>query len=141
MTDEQVKKGLECCTKDGTIKELCKKQCPYYEDCHTRGEDDKRIYSDALVLINRLEEENKELRALCRKKSNGMKLDEWVKMIVRADYGVKFVDMDVIKEQIRKQTAKEIINDLFNACDGSPNDCVEPDHIFYLAKKYDVEVE
>lgn len=55
MTDEEVKKGLECCTKDGTIEELCKGQCPYYEDCHTRTGDDKRIYADALALINRLE--------------------------------------------------------------------------------------
>lgn len=44
-------------------------------------------------------------------------------------------------EQVRKDTAKEIIAKLLSECDASPNDCVEPDYILRLAKQYSVEVD
>lgn len=42
--------------------------------------------------------------------------------------------------EIKKQVAKEIIDSLLSECDSSPYDCVEPNYILYLAKKYGVEI-
>lgn len=54
MTDQEVKKGLECCTCDKCTEQ----DCPYHSfgDCHSRVE------KDALALINRLEEEKEQIR-------------------------------------------------------------------------------
>lgn len=59
MTDEQVKKALETCTTLRYQVGGCK-QCPYEDDCNNGTQD--QLYKDALALINRLEEENKQLR-------------------------------------------------------------------------------
>lgn len=55
MTDEQVKKGLECCSNTRVDNGLCY-ECPYvYEGCPL-------LYKDALALINRLEGEKEQIR-------------------------------------------------------------------------------
>lgn len=118
MTDEEVKKGLECCAR--ASQESWCGICPYHKNkepllCTTK------MARDALALINRMVEENKELRALCRKKSNGMKLDEWVKMVNEADCGIKLVDTNAIEEQIRKEIAKQILQSFAQFRAVSPN--------------------
>lgn len=49
MTDEEVKKGLECCLNLRQNNYMCD-ECPYTNDCFGLDE-------DALALIKRLEEE------------------------------------------------------------------------------------
>lgn len=48
---------------------------------------------------------------------------------------------EAFNQEIKKQVAKEIIDSLLSECDSSPYDCVEPNHILYLAKKYGVEID
>lgn len=50
MTDEQVKKGLECCAHCKVDNSKCYDECPYADDCFG-------LYKDSLALINRLESE------------------------------------------------------------------------------------
>lgn len=57
MTDEEVKKGLECRLSLRQNNDMCDK-CPYTNDCFGLDE-------DALALIKRLEEENKILKEQC----------------------------------------------------------------------------
>lgn len=62
MTDEQIKKGLECCTSFTERIDCFNKMCPYTNDCYSTIGDEKQIFVDALALINRLEEEKKKVR-------------------------------------------------------------------------------
>lgn len=103
MTDEEVKKGLECCA----VEVKCN-ACPYVTDRNCR----EQMNTDALALINRLEQENAELRDLCRKKSNGMRLNDWLRMTHEANYEIKLVSSKEIEDQIRKETAKVLIEEL-----------------------------
>lgn len=150
MNDEEVKKALEACTTLRYKVGGCK-QCPYEDDCNNGTQN--QLYADALALINRLEDENKklsdknkELRALCREKSNGMKLDKWVRMLQEADYGIKFVDnayLEREKEQIRKETAIALIEELEYYSSYENTDlkggisCLKQ----YVHEKYSIEVE
>lgn len=155
MTDEEVKKGLECCA----VEVKCN-ACPYVTDRNCR----EQLNTDALALINRLEKENKklsdknkELRALCREKSNGMKLDKWVRMLQEADYGVKLVENDneqieVLRNRINRlesdlycaeakaqgKTAKDILQSLAQFRAVSPT---LSKTWYALAEKYGVEVD
>lgn len=165
MTDKQVKKGLEYCA----VEVKCN-ACPYITDRNCR----EQMNTDALALINRLEEENADkerytIELYNRAREAERELNKWKQAFVEFD---KFGDMttpiglfpinetgmrklvdycntklteinrlEAEKEEVCKETAKDIINDLFNACDSSPYDCVEPSYIVYLAKKYGVEVE
>lgn len=112
MTDEQVKKVLENCSTWRYEKGGCK-QCAYCDDCdHGTG---NYLFSDALALINRLEQKNKtlldknkELRELCRKKSNGMNIKDWVRMTQEANWGIKLVDKQEEIKLIRKEVLREI---------------------------------
>lgn len=137
MTDEQVKKVLENCIMWRYEKGGCK-QCGYCDDCDNGT--GNQLFKDALALINRMEDENKklldknkELRVLCREKSNGMKLDKWVRMLQEADYGIKLVDKQEEINQIRKETAKEILDEISKSCRGI--------FIDKLYKKYGVDVK
>lgn len=58
MTDEEVKKGLECCVICKERIDCFDKHCPYIHDCYNVLRDEKQLDKDALALINRLEEEN-----------------------------------------------------------------------------------
>lgn len=60
MTDEQVKKGLECCA-DSNL-DCSTKVCPYFRECYSAIGNEKQIFVDALALINRLEEEKEQIR-------------------------------------------------------------------------------
>lgn len=91
-------------------------------------------------------EEVKKGLECCLDRTKGCKIcpyydDEDCLYAVRKDTLVLINRLEQEKEQIRKETAKGIINDLFNACDASQYDCVEPNYIFYLAEKYGVEVD
>lgn len=106
MTDKEVKKGLKCCT----VEAKCN-ACPYVTDRNCR----EQMNTDALALINQLEEKNKtlsdknkELRELCRKKSNEMNIKDWVRMIQEANWGIKVVDKQEEIKLIRKEVLREI---------------------------------
>lgn len=130
MTDEQVKKGLERCI-GGIAK--CDKWCPYYE---IDGNCSPQLKSDALALINRLEEENKklsdknkELRSLCCEKSNGMKHGTWVRMLQEAYCA---------EAKAKGKTAKDILQSFAQFRAVSP----ALSKVWYaLAEKYGVEVK
>lgn len=55
-TPEDVKKGLECCGKSAITCDVC----PYYGECHLPFGSDPE--SDAIALIQQLEEEKKQLQ-------------------------------------------------------------------------------
>lgn len=57
MTDEQVKKGLECCANvTGVDGDLCH-ECPY-QPSYIENADCRCLIKDALALINQLEKES-----------------------------------------------------------------------------------
>lgn len=62
MTDNEIKKALECCSNhDGSKGELCETECPYQNNCYDK-EKGIDFLRDALNLINRLEAENERLK-------------------------------------------------------------------------------
>lgn len=102
MTDEQVKKGLECCGDE--VNTPCKK-CPYYDDCYpnqTLSLKTPKVFKDALALIKRLEEE---------------------------------------KEQIRKETVKEVLLDLKGLLEGYVDKHSKETLFAQKCRLYDIEVE
>lgn len=65
MTDEQIKKALECCIKlnaEPSNFEICKKDCPYKFNCCDR-EKGISVEKDILDLINRQQKTIERLKA------------------------------------------------------------------------------
>lgn len=136
MIDEQVKKGLECCSDRG----ITCKDCPYVrENCCS-----EILAKDALALINRLEEENTRLKQNYEDLYNiKRKLED--ELIERgfAEYahGDFRILSDEEKEQIRKETAEDILTRIA--------DIATEDHVAIrrytwfkeFAEKYGVEEE
>lgn len=127
MTDEQVKKGLECCVEWRYKAGGCE-QCAYKKDCDNGTQN--QLYEDALALINRLETE-------CADKERYT-----IELYNRAR------EAEREKEQIRKETAKEILQDIEYGIANTPYYRFNPmitreieSIVSHIQKKWNVEVE
>lgn len=135
-TDVEIEKALECCLdyECGNCTD-----CPYYEEkspmCLTR------LAKDALDYINRLKSAIAEAQALCRKKVGDLKANDWIKMMKLAGYEVNLVSEKEKMEQVRKETAKEILQDLKGLLEGYIDTRTGETLYKQLAEKYGSEVE
>ena len=124
MKIEQIKKALECCEDS----EKCD-VCPYYGSIHCQ----EILIKDAIGFINRQQTEIERLKT-----ENGY-----------FERNMKSV-LEIEKENIRKETAKEILNEILfvESVEGwEENEQLVKfgnkivDKIEELAKKYGVEIE
>ena len=105
MTDEQIKKALECCVKlnaEPINYEICKKDCPYKFNCCDK---EKGIYfeKDVLDLINRQQKTIKTLRN-CVEQHH----------IIRKDGKSP---LSLLTEEIKAEAIKEFAERLKNSLD------------------------
>ncbi len=137
MTDEEIEKALTQC---GDLSEFDCTGCPLEGNalCFSI------IRENALNYINRLKAKNKELQDKNRRVLDWKRRQEKFnnEMIDRFDEELK-----KLKEQIRKDTAKEILQELFGAREFEPlydrdtSGYVRLKEIKELSKKYGVEVD
>lgn len=103
MTNKQVEEAMQYCKshRDCYDKEA-NTVCPLYNEhdynCHTIFE-----------LYNRLKRETTKVRGLCKKKVGDLKINEWIEIMTTAGYEVTATSLKEQVEQIRTETAKEII--------------------------------
>lgn len=98
MTDEQIEKGLICCLADDACK-----YCPYYDKCDTH----LILLRDINDYINRIKSENKKLKDTL----NAIESD-----LINARGNLENC-LDE-KEQIRKDTAKELFKKILDSFKG-----------------------
>lgn len=88
-------------------------------------------------------EELAEAKELCRKKVGDLKINEWIKIMTLAGYEVKATSWQEKFEEVRKETAKEILAYVGNLYEDGDDLFQMKDYQWYknLCKKYGVEVE
>ena len=123
MTDVEIEKALVLCGYRTSAE--CK-DCPIDQQHKDECQCGTILVKNALAYIERLKEKIAEAKKLCKKKVGELKTNEWIKIMTLAGYEVNAVEDKKLIEQIRNDTAKEIINSLLSECDASPDDCVDP---------------
>ena len=74
LTDEQIIKALECCSKDRALTTKdCLHECPYFNVLNCQ----RNCMRDALDLINRLQAENERLKETNKNMSAYVKGNNW----------------------------------------------------------------
>ena len=94
MTDDEIIKALECCSKDGMLN--CR-NCPYEESCNMGRND---IQKDALDLINRQKAEIESLEV-------STTICEWRKLFIDNARLVRANEENVFVKAIKEQAIKE----------------------------------
>lgn len=141
MTDEEIEKALHCIKGE----ELPCKDCSY----HVRQFNCRAfVIADTLDYIKRLKSENAEAKELCKKKVGDLKVNEWIRIMTAAGYEVTAISLTEHVEQIRKETAKEVLQKVRKHYPPSRedtratlDDCYMLDVLDDIAKQYGVEVD
>ena len=142
MTDEQIEKA------EKSLKWVVNQLPDNLDDSN----EDKmlkciRLFcKNGVAAIDSLKAANAEAKELCRKKIGDLKVNEWIKIMKLAGYEVNAVSQPEQIEQIRKETAKEISQSLFDMAKEqgkhpmiTPVDWVK--NVKNLAKHYGVEID
>ena len=145
MTDEQIEKMLN---------DTYRNMCDGYQDSLAYGgkgdpafEEEIDNLGEVIDYIKRLKAEASEAKELCRKKVGDLKVNEWIKIMKLAGYEVNAASQQEQVEQIRKETAKEILQELWMLQesitdeDGQTGQFIFAENIPSLAKKYGVEID
>ena len=117
MTDEQIKKALECCIKlnaEPRNWKICKKDCPYKFNCCDRKKGTS-VEKDILDLINRQQAENNRQKAEIEKLqlSRKQKLKEIERLQVRLKKERhQFEDVAKMYSEIKAEVIKEFAYEL-----------------------------
>lgn len=126
MTNKDIDKVIAYCKDDNCT------ECSFYkvDGCFV-----------IVRYINQLKKDLAEAQKLCRKKVGDLKTNEWIKIMKLAGYEVNAVSEKEKMEQIRKETAKEILK-LLDCV--STTDVNELNHLILLKQQiikiYSIEV-